>query len=300
MERTDSGLRVRLDKRAFLDRDFILTLASNKVQSSCIVIPDGDGHVALASLRIPQIPELERQPLALKLVIDCSGSMAGTSIAQARKAALAILDQLRSGDSFNITLFGSDYKHFFRTMVPASAHYITEAWNLIDGMDADMGGTEMEEALNGVFALKGDDATGIPNEQPTAQFAIDTPAGFVAALELELVGLVRQPKLPNRIDELAKCGLPEVIVANLRQLVAKGRDEAEVVAAFVYALSQSGIGDSFGRAFKRAILKDWKQVVPGREIDRVMSYALQEVARDNWNWQAEPFDQLAANLAETT
>lgn len=569
MERTDAGLRVRLDKRAFLDRDFVLTLASNTVQSSCIVVPDGDGHVALASLRIPPVPELERQPLALKLIIDCSGSMAGTSIVQTRKAALAILDQLHPGDSFNVTLFGSNYKHFFRTMVPVSARYITEAWNLIDGMDADMGGTEMEKALNAVFALQGEDATGavllitdgeiheheklvrqarksgqrvfavgvgnsvaetflrklanatggacelvapqegmgefvmsqfhrmrqrrlgklriewpavqqwqtvlpepvfagdtlhvfaglaqaaagqvrltieggddvtaaiaaadneqiprlaaarrldnvaeaearqlavryqlltrwtnflvvaereakaedlpethkvpqmlaagwggtgsiaasmcmdmdvgtdaldafhvpasakasraqamrdtgmgmydipcflrksadaddvtppatsdgIPNEQPTAQFAIDTPAGFVAALELELVGLVRQPKLPNRIDELAKCGLPEVIVANLRQLVAKGRDEAEVVAAFVYALSQSGIGDSFGRAFKRAILKDWKQVVPGREIVRVMSYALQEIARGDWNWQAKPFDQLAANLAETT
>jgi len=155
MERTTTGLRVRLDKKAFLDRDFILTLASDKVQSSCVVVPDGDGHVAMASLRIPPDQELESRPLALKLVIDCSGSMSGTSIAQARKAGLAILDQLRPGDSFNVTLFGSEHQHFFRAMVPVSARYITEAWNRIDQMDADMGGTEMEEALDAVFSLKG-------------------------------------------------------------------------------------------------------------------------------------------------
>jgi len=159
-ERTETGLRVRLDKKAYLDRDFVLTLASDKVQSSCVVVPDGDGYVALASLRIPPVLELERQPLSLKLVIDCSGSMGGTSIAQARKAGLAILDQLRPGDSFNVTLFGSSYKHFFRKMVPASARYITEAWNQIDQMDADMGGTEMEKALDAVFGLKGEDGAG--------------------------------------------------------------------------------------------------------------------------------------------
>jgi Ca-activated chloride channel family protein len=160
MERTDTGLRVRLDKKAFLDRDFVLTLASDKVQSSCVVVPDGEGHVALASLRIPPVPELERQPLALKLVIDCSGSMGGTSIAQARKAGLAILNQLRPGDSFNVTLFGSEFKHFFRKMVPATAQYITEAWNQIDRMDANLGGTEMEKALDAVFALKGESTLG--------------------------------------------------------------------------------------------------------------------------------------------
>lgn len=160
MERTETGLRVRLDRKACLDRDFVLTLASDKVQSSCVVVQDGEGHVALASLRIPPVPELERQPLALKLVIDCSGSMGGVSIAQARKAGQAILDQLRPGDSFNVTLFGSEFKHFFRKMVPATARYITEAWNQIDRMDADLGGTEMEKALDSVFGLKGEDASG--------------------------------------------------------------------------------------------------------------------------------------------
>lgn len=160
MERTDTGLRIRLDKRAFLDRDFVLTLASDSVQSSCVVVPDGDGHVALASLRIPPDAELERQPLTLKLVIDCSGSMAGTSITQARKAGLAILDQLRPEDRFDVTLFGSDYKHCFRGLMPATAKYITQAWGWIERMDANMGGTEMERALEASFHLKGDGPAG--------------------------------------------------------------------------------------------------------------------------------------------
>jgi Ca-activated chloride channel family protein len=141
-----------------LDRDFVLTLESEAAQSSSILTPDREGHVALASLRIPPQPLAEAEPLVLKVVIDCSGSMGGTSIVQARKAALEILNLLRPEDVFNVTLFGSNYTHLFRTLVPASARYITEAWNRLDQLDASMGGTEMEKALDAVFSMSGSDA----------------------------------------------------------------------------------------------------------------------------------------------
>jgi cell division protein FtsZ len=153
--RSDNGVVVRLSGKAVLDRDFVLTLDSGNAQSSCVQVPDREGQVALASLRIPPVPGAENQPLALKMVIDCSGSMGGTSIAQARKAALEILNQLCPQDCFNVTLFGSEFTHVFPKLVPASAKHIAEAWNRLDGLDADMGGTEMEEALDAVFSLGG-------------------------------------------------------------------------------------------------------------------------------------------------
>lgn len=609
MERTEAGLRVRLDKKAYLDRDFVLTLASDKVQSSCVVVPDGEGHVALASLRIPPVPELERQPLALKLVIDCSGSMGGTSIAQARKAGLAILDQLRPGDSFNVTLFGSEFKHFFRKMVPATARYITEAWNQIDRMDADLGGTEMEKALEAVFSLKGEDTAGtvllitdgeiqehqklvrraeqsgqrvfvvgvgtsvaetflrnlanatngacelvapqegmsefvlsqfhrmrqqrvdklqlvwpvapqwqtalpesafagdtvhvfggfgqvlsgqvqlsieggtqvnvpmtplenkevpriaaarrlnevpesdarglavlyqllspwtnflviaeradkaeelpetqkvpqmlaagwggsgampvcssptrtrkprarmmvcegvglrtgtdslndlfasvrptsrdsrasamsdtgmdkydipaflrkgadgsgpyppsdLPEQSPRGRLkqisaklmsrirtpsrseklrsyaddvVVDTPVAFIASMEAVLSANLRTPALPDSFLDLARCGLLAGIVRHLEVLLKKGYAESDVVAAFVHALTESAVGDAFGRSFKRAILKAWKQVSPRAELDRVIQEALRDISTEAWNWQQEPLEQIKEIISE--
>ena len=158
VSQSDKGVVVCLTGTPMLDRDFVLTLESQSAQSSCVLTPDREGRVALASLRIPPLAVNEEKPLALKVVIDCSGSMGGTSIAQARKAALELLNLLRPGDAFNVTLFGSKYTHLFRTLVPASPRYVTEAWNRLDNLDADMGGTEMEKALDAVFSMGGSDA----------------------------------------------------------------------------------------------------------------------------------------------
>ena len=155
LERTESGVVVHLADKAFLDRDFILTIDSDTGQSSCVLTPDKGKQVALASLRIPPISGADEQPIAIKVVIDCSGSMAGTSIAQARKATLEILNQLRPQDSFNVTFFGDDCTHVFPTLVLASAKNITYAWHRLETIDADMGGTEMQKALEAVFSLGG-------------------------------------------------------------------------------------------------------------------------------------------------
>ena len=43
----------------------------------------------------------------VKLLVDCSGSMSGTSIVQARSAVTRLLSLLRDGDSIAVTRFGS-------------------------------------------------------------------------------------------------------------------------------------------------------------------------------------------------
>ena len=151
--RTETGMQVGLDGAAVLDRDFVLMLESNQGQSSCIVTPDGEAYVAMAVMRIPESQQAERRAIGVKIVIDCSGSMNGTSIAQARKATLEILNQLQPQDQFNITLFGSHHRHLFPKMVPPTGRYLGEAWSQMEALSADMGGTEMETALASVFRL---------------------------------------------------------------------------------------------------------------------------------------------------
>lgn len=156
MTRTTQGLTVTLNRQATLDRDFVLTAKANtSLENSCLVVSDGEQQVALATLRIPPVIKTDHSPLCLKIVIDCSGSMAGVSIAQARKAALAMLDLLKPEDSFNVTLFGSNHEHLFRQMVAADARHIDLARTRLNGLDATMGGTETGAALAAAYKLQG-------------------------------------------------------------------------------------------------------------------------------------------------
>jgi Ca-activated chloride channel family protein len=151
--RSETGLSIKLGDSATLDRDFVLLMRGCQESAACVFDQPEREKVILASMRIPPLPKRDEKPLRLKVVIDCSGSMAGISIAQARKAALEILNQLRPGDLFNITLFGSSVRHFWADLVPAEARYITMAWQQLESLDANLGGTETGAALHAVYGL---------------------------------------------------------------------------------------------------------------------------------------------------
>jgi Ca-activated chloride channel family protein len=142
--------------RAFLDRDLILTLqlAANKV--CAITDRDFDGYVALASF----YPKMEsskphnKQPRSIKLLVDCSGSMAGDSIAQARIALMNIVDSLDAQDTFVIIRFGDGVVGEIAKPLTATKANILKARNIIAKIEADLGGTEIFRALEQTINLK--------------------------------------------------------------------------------------------------------------------------------------------------
>jgi len=131
-----------------MDRDFVLLLTSQpEMPSEGVLARDGNGWVAHAGIYVP-VPECKRdKPGVYKLVIDCSGSMGGDSITEAKIAALDILDSLDAGDRFNITAFGSHNKTLFPRPERATASNLQSAQDFVVQLDADMGGTEMLAAL---------------------------------------------------------------------------------------------------------------------------------------------------------
>lgn len=129
-----------------MDRDFILAFSSESLpRSFAVSFPDKGGHVVLAGFT----PKFSAPAPArsIKIVVDCSGSMGGESILQARKALLRTLDRLRPEDHFNIILFGSFCTALFNRQEPADATHLEAAITLTRSMDANMGGTEMGNAL---------------------------------------------------------------------------------------------------------------------------------------------------------
>ncbi len=85
-------------------------------------------------------------PRDLVFVVDTSGSMHGTSIAQAKKALGQALDGLSASDRFNIIEFNSTTRALYHQSVAADAANISHARNFVRGLEAN-GGTEMRPAL---------------------------------------------------------------------------------------------------------------------------------------------------------
>ncbi|MBK6393971.1 MAG: VWA domain-containing protein [Betaproteobacteria bacterium] len=154
---TAKGMRVALARDAFLDRDFVLAVEGLSGRSLAVVAKDGDRFVALASFCADVPKSADERPLRLKLLVDCSGSMGGDSIDAARRALHRILASLEPADRFSFSRFGSHVVHETDGMVSASATHVRTTAERLGRMDADLGGTEMADALRAVFAIGGTD-----------------------------------------------------------------------------------------------------------------------------------------------
>lgn len=129
-----------------MDRDLVLLLQGRDLPSAfAVAAPAGASHVLMAGFT-PMFSTAEAAR-SIKLVVDCSGSMSGESMLQAREAVLRILERLRPEDHFNIIRFGSDSAMLFNRQEPADERHVTAARAAVRAMDASMGGTEMHLAL---------------------------------------------------------------------------------------------------------------------------------------------------------
>lgn len=146
---TEGRTVVTLARDAMLDRDLVVDFTvSGDIPAYACYAQDGEQFAAWASFR-PQLamPELGAAVRSLRLVIDCSGSMGGESIAQAKEALLQIIDRLIPEDRFNITAFGSHHRHLFNQEAGVNPVNLAIARNWIKRLQADMGGTEMAAAV---------------------------------------------------------------------------------------------------------------------------------------------------------
>lgn len=154
--RVPDGLRLNLMPSARLDRDVVIWVTPAGQQVSLLAVGNDPvaaeaGHVTLAAFQF-KAPEGERAALALKLLVDCSGSMTGDSMASARRALLGVVSGLREADQVSLTRFGMGSALVFPPQ-KATAKAIRRLNQAIEATDASMGGTEMEQALTGTISM---------------------------------------------------------------------------------------------------------------------------------------------------
>lgn len=140
------GVRVELREGAWLDRDAVIELSALQVAAFTSIACDGAAHVALASF-CPALAPKPPAPLRLKLLVDCSGSMAGDGIASARRGLHALLQALSPQDRVSFSRFGSRVEHHARRLARCTPSAVTALSAAVSATQADLGGTEMRAAL---------------------------------------------------------------------------------------------------------------------------------------------------------
>jgi Ca-activated chloride channel family protein len=132
---------------------------------------------------------LERQPLELVFVLDCSGSMSGAPIAQAKDAILLALDRLEPDDTFQIIRFSMNASQFGPDPVPATPENVRRARQYVQSLEG-TGGTQMIEGIKA--------ALDFPHDSERLRFVTFLTDGYIGN-ELEILGAIHERLGDSRI-----------------------------------------------------------------------------------------------------
>jgi len=153
----ESKLIVRpADKKFPMDRDFVLLIQCPEQQHSTAYFDKDADERWIAWMSVNPKVDYTLGPRQVKIVVDCSGSMGGVSIQQAKIALREIVNQLRPEDSFTVINFGSSWRALFNCLKPATDSNKSKAYQWIKRTDADLGGTKIEAALNAAYRIVGE------------------------------------------------------------------------------------------------------------------------------------------------
>ncbi|MCF6293111.1 MAG: marine proteobacterial sortase target protein [Robiginitomaculum sp.] len=146
---------ITIDDEVIADRDFTLQWIPKVSGKPALALfseqKDGETYL-LAIVQAPTGMGSNPSSIAREMVfvIDNSGSMAGKSIRQARKALITGLGRLDERDDFNVIAFDNETEKLFEQSVSATAENIRRAKHFISKLDGD-GGTVMLPALSAAF-----------------------------------------------------------------------------------------------------------------------------------------------------
>lgn len=134
------------------DQDFVLhwAPASGTAPAVGLFVEEVDGSAHLVTTVLPPAhgdADPVQRPRDIVFILDKSGSMHGTAIAQAKQAIRLAISRLPRNARFNLIAFDNTAHPLFNGLRPADENFITRAFEALDQLSAE-GGTEMREALN--------------------------------------------------------------------------------------------------------------------------------------------------------
>ncbi|MES2605889.1 MAG: marine proteobacterial sortase target protein [Pseudomonadota bacterium] len=138
------------DNNTGMDRDFILEWEPQvgTAPQAALFSDQVDDKTYVQLMLLPPRVEMAASTLGRELIIilDTSGSMAGTSMVQAKQGVELALGRLQGDDYFNLIEFNSEYNTLFASSVQATAANVQRAVAFVRQLES-RGGTEMYPAL---------------------------------------------------------------------------------------------------------------------------------------------------------
>ena len=152
---TDDAISVEFSSDTVaMDHDFVLTIRYAEEFESRAYSFEDDDHRFVQVDFCPRLDDVTTDAgLASEVVflLDCSGSMGGSSIAQAKKALEVFLRGLPSGALFNVYRFGSTFESLFPESGAYDSGTLQAALHYLSCVHADLGGTELLAPLRRIY-----------------------------------------------------------------------------------------------------------------------------------------------------
>ncbi len=138
-----------------LDRDFILeiNLKEPRKPSARIQLHENGDRAVMVRLCPEFESKAEKAASEVIFLLDCSGSMEGSSIAHAKIALESCLHTLSAGDRFNVVRFGSRFEKLFEQSREYTEENLSQGTAYLKKIKADLGGTEIYPALDHVLKI---------------------------------------------------------------------------------------------------------------------------------------------------
>jgi Ca-activated chloride channel family protein len=226
------------------NRDFVLRyrVAGGQIKSSFVTSHDERGGYFSLMLYPPkEVENLKREPLELVFVLDCSGSMSGRPIREAKAAVERGLRLLQPGDSFQLINFSETESQLGPEPLAATPENVQHALRYLHSLDAG-GGTMM---LEGIKA-----ALDFPHDPERLRFVCFLTDGYIGN-ETEILSEIHHRLGPARIfsfgigsavnryllDHMAQLGRGAVAYLGLRD------DAAQIMQDFFARISHPALTD---------------------------------------------------------
>lgn len=237
--KTDDANRTNV-RLAALDsipnKDFVLRykVAGERVKSALLTHESDKGKYFSLMLFPPaEIASLPRAAMEMIFVIDCSGSMNGKPIEQAKAAVEYALKHLRADDTFQIVQFSSTASQFGASPVAANLENINKGVQYVRNLNGE-GGTEM---LNGIRA-----ALDFPHDDNRLRFVSFLTDGFIGN-ESDILANIHAKLGSSRIFSFGVGSAPNRFLMDRMAVLGRG-------AAAYLSLNDNG-GEVMDRFFAK-------------------------------------------------
>ena len=182
------------DQATIPNRDFVLKfkVAGGRLKTNLLTYVDakrGHGYFTMVLYPPEDLESAPRHPMEMVFVLDCSGSMNGQPIAQAKAAVLKALGLLKPGDTFQVIRFSNNASRFGPKPVPATTENVALAKRYVNQLQGG-GGTRMIEGIRA--------ALDFPHDPRRLRFVTFLTDGYIGN-EVEILEAIHKSIGASRI-----------------------------------------------------------------------------------------------------